>query len=156
VFGDIVDGEMRLNAYGQVVTRWWDSICVHFPNVETDEFVIMPNHIHGLININSNICRGEVSSPFSSSIQKGESTGKGGVTPPLQKTNLGRIIAYFKYQSAKQINHIRNTPGFPVWQRNYYEHIIRNEDELCRIREYVINNPSKWPEDENNPDYPHP
>jgi REP element-mobilizing transposase RayT len=64
---------------------------------------------------------------------------------------LGKIIAYFKYQSAKQINQIRNTSGLPVWQRNYYEHIIRDEDDMNKIREYIINNPAIWAEDENNP-----
>jgi hypothetical protein len=64
---------------------------------------------------------------------------------------LGQIVGYFKYQSAKQINHIRNTPGVPVWQRNYYEHIIRSEEEMDRIRTYIIENPAKWAEDEDNP-----
>ena len=65
--------------------------------------------------------------------------------------SIPTIVRLFKSTATKQINEIRNTPGFPVWQRNYYEHIIRNEDELNRIREYIINNPLQWPEDENNP-----
>ena len=64
---------------------------------------------------------------------------------------MGKIVAYFKYQSAQQINLIRNTPGYPVWQRNYYEHVIRNEYEINRIRQYIIENPVKWAEDEDNP-----
>ena len=65
---------------------------------------------------------------------------------------LPKIIGRFKTLSAKQINQIRQTPGIPVWQRNYYEHIIRNDDELNRIREYIYDNPSKWTTDGENPD----
>jgi REP element-mobilizing transposase RayT len=64
---------------------------------------------------------------------------------------LGQIVACFKYQNAKQINQIRNTPGMPVWQRNYYEHIIRDEKELQTIREYIVNNPMQWELDNENP-----
>ena len=77
-------------------------------------------------------------------------TNQGGETPPLHRT-LGQIVAYYKYQSTKEINRIRNTPGIPIWQRNYYEHIIRNENDLNRIREYILNNPLQWDNDENNP-----
>jgi REP element-mobilizing transposase RayT len=64
---------------------------------------------------------------------------------------LGSIIGQFKSIVTKQINKTRNDPGMPVWQRNYYEHIIRNETEMNRIRQYIINNPSQWDNDENNP-----
>jgi len=77
--------------------------------------------------------------------------GKGAVTAPLRRT-LGQVIAYFKYQSTKRINESRDMKGVPVWQRNYYEHIIRNEEELNRIREYIVNNPAQWELDEENPD----
>jgi len=74
-----------------------------------------------------------------------------GVTPPLlRKITLGQIVAYFKYQSAKRINQIRHAPGVPVWQRNYYEHIIHDDAELQVIRGYIRYNPLKWDEDEEN------
>jgi len=66
---------------------------------------------------------------------------------------LSKMVGYFKMNSAKQINEIRITPGAPVWQRNYYEHVIRNEIDLEEIREYIQNNPLKWLEDENHPDH---
>jgi len=145
---------MQLNKYGDTVMKYWDAIPGHFPHVEMDEFIVMPNHIHGIIFFN-NTGRGEVTSPFSSVVtpcsKKKPATKKGGETPPLRRNTLGQVVAYFKYQSAKQINLIRDTPGFPVWHRNYYEHIIRNNNEMDRIREYIINNPVKWAEDENNP-----
>ncbi len=148
IFGDIIDEEMRLNEYGQIVAECWNAILDHFNHVELDESVFMPNHIHGIILIFDDNCRGEVSSP---SLKSNKTIQKGGVTPPLQKHTLGQIIAYFKYHATKCINQIRNTPGIPIWHRNYYEHVIRNEDELNRIREYILNNPLKWAEDENNP-----
>ncbi len=149
MFGDVVDGEMGLNYAGQMVRDVWHKIPEHFPHADIDEFIVMPNHAHGIIVICRDGCRGEVSSPISvSHIPK---TKQGGDTPPLQRRALGQIVAYFKYQSAKRINQIRNAPAHPVWQRNYYEHIIRSEEEMNRIREYIMENPAKWAEDENNP-----
>ena len=110
----------------------------------------MPNHIHVIITINN--CRGEVTSPSSPDTNAIKSIKQGGETPPLpRKITLGQVVAYFKYQSAKTINLIRNTPGAPIWQRNYYEHIIRDEEELHAIREYIRYNPLKWDEDAENP-----
>ena len=104
-----------------IVKTEWENIPNQYSHIELDEYVIMPDHFHGIIIIND--CRG-------------------GVTPPLHgKLTLGQIVAYFKYQSTKLINNIRGTPGVPFWQRNYYEHIIRNEKALYRIRQYIKNNP---------------
>ena len=145
LFGDIVDGEMRLNDMGHMVARVWNEIPGHFPHDDVDEFIIMPNHFHGVIVIRNDIRRGEVSSPSGG----GNDQIQGGETPPLRK-RLGQIVAFFKYQSAKHINQSRKTPGHAVWQRNYYEHIIRCDDELNRIRQYIIDNPAQWWVDEDN------
>jgi len=114
----------------------------------------MPNHIHGIIFMNN--CRGEVSSPSSDVVapysKTKPATKQGGDTPPLRKITLGQVVAYFKYQSAKEINQTRNTPGIPIWQRNYYEHIIRDDAEMNRIREYIVNNPLQWDNDTENPE----
>ncbi|MBM4146974.1 MAG: transposase [Nitrospira sp.] len=137
LFGDITSDEMQLNRAGEMIQKTWKEIPLKYSHIEIDEFLVMPNHIHGIIIIKGNYCRGEVFSPavsLSGSITN-LSIQKGGDTPPLQIPTLGRIIAYFKYQSTKQINLINNSPGTPLWQRNYYEHIIRNENELNRIRE---------------------
>lgn len=77
---------------------------------------------------------------------------RGGVTPPLRVT-LGQIVGFFKYQTTKQINLLRDSPGVPVWQRNYYEHIIRSESELAAVRGYIAANPLNWQLD---PDRPSP
>lgn len=154
LFGDVVDGEIHLNDVGIMIRDVWRKIPEHFPHAEIDEFIVMPNHFHGIIMICRDDCRGEVSSPVAVSaipkIKQGGGTTEGGDTPPLH--TLGKIVAYFKYQSTKQINLIRNTPGHPVWQRNYYEHVIRSEEEMDRILRYIVENPAKWAEDEDNPE----
>jgi putative transposase len=132
ILGKVVNGEMRVNKYGNIVDKYWHMIPDHFSNTEIDQFVIMPNHIHGIIVL-INKRRGEV-------------------TAPLRKHTLGQIVAYFKYQTVKSINQTHKTPGNQVWQRNYYEHVIRNADDLNEIRQYILDNPVKWDMDENNPD----
>ncbi len=74
---------------------------------------------------------------------------QGGETPPLQ--NLGKIIAYFKFITTKHVNIVRQTPGIKLWQRNYYEHVIRDDNELSAVRQYIIDNPEKWEFDNENP-----
>ena len=140
VLGKIVEGVMRLNRFGNVVNKCWLEIPHHFPDVKIDAFVVMPNHMHGIIVLINN-CRGEVTSP----------APKGAETAPLRKCTLGQVIAYFKYQTTKAINQIHKTPGHRVWQRNYYEHVIRNEADLNEIRQYILDNPVQWAMDENNP-----
>jgi REP element-mobilizing transposase RayT len=139
ILSEITNGEMRLNKYGNVVIKCWLEVPHHFPNVEIDTFVVMPNHFHGILVIHD--CRGEVTSP----------TPKGAETAPLRRYTLGQIMAYFKYQTTKSINQICHTPGTRLWQRNYYEHVIRNEHDLNDIRQYILDNPVKWDMDENNP-----
>jgi len=171
LFGEIIDKEMYLSNYGEIVRKWWDDIPVHFPNVKTGAFVIMPNHTHGNIFIfeerrgevvsprdhpnqeNQNIKDMETSHQDGESLQHGTEThNRGGETPPLHHPTLGQIIAYFKYQSTKEMNKIETEKSITkFWQRNYYEHIIRNEKELKQKTDYILDNPSRWDEDEENP-----
>ena len=121
-----------------IIQKAWEKFPNHYPTVILDEFVIMPNHVHGIIIINNDNNEG---------IRRGE------VTSPLRKKiTLGQIVAYFKYQSTKSINQIRRSIGVPFWQRNYYEHVIRNDDDLHRTRRYIRENLLKWDQDEENPD----
>lgn len=131
---------MVLNRYGRMVESSWNELSSHFLNMQSDWFVVMPNHIHGIVFLKDD-CRGGVTPPVGKS-------ACGGL--PLQKPNLGQIIGYFKYQTTKLINQTRLTPGFRVWQRNYYEHVIRSEDKLNKIRYYIQINPLKWHLDREN------
>jgi REP element-mobilizing transposase RayT len=149
MFGDVVNGEIVLNEFGRLIEKWWHQISVHFPNVEILTFVIMPNHVHGIIVINDN-GRGAVSAPN----DDGQIKHAGGGTPPLRprKPTLGQIVAYFKYQSTKEMNATGGTGTITkFWQRNYYERIIRNDDDLNRIHRYIASNPSQWADDDENP-----
>ena len=141
LFGNIISDKMELSEIGKIINRFWIEIPNHFSNVHLDEYIIMPNHLHGIVMIDIN-CRGGVTPPHI----KGR-----GTLPLQQKRPLGHIIGYFKYQSTKYINKIYGLPGRAIWQRNYYEHIIRNENELNHIREYILYNPLQWQFDRENP-----
>jgi putative transposase len=157
LFGEIVDGEMRINEYGEIVQKWWNEIPIHFPNVQLGAFVMMPNHIHGIIFITTER-RGEVVSPLedpNNNIQDAdvdENVTLGRVSLPLRKRTLGQIVAYFKYQSTKEMNRIETDKAITkFWQRNYYEHIIRDEKDLQNKTDYIEANPTLWDEDDDNP-----
>ena len=168
MFGKVVEGEMRLNEVGKVICGVWETLPKRFPNTHVDFFVVMPNHIHGIIVINENgrggdppalnVLQSVIEIPtidefHNTHLSTGiEPNGRAGGSPPLRRYNLGHRIAYFKYQTTRFINLENNSKGLRVWQRNYHEHIIRNEDELTRIRTYIQNNPLQWALDENNPE----
>lgn len=146
LLGEIVNGEMMLSRYGEIVQKWWLEIPVHFPNVETGAFVIMPNHAHGNIFILAG--RGAVPAPEDNMIRDVQ----GGETPPLHRPMLGQIIAYFKYQSTREMNTVENAGVVrKFWQRNYYEHVIRSEKDLQNKTDYIEANPLLWGEDDENP-----
>jgi len=154
LFGAIIAGHLRLNEIGQIVIECWSRVPQHFPSVELDEYVIMPNHMHGIIALNIVGAR----SPRPSDIVGARSPRpsqtvrhrRGEVPSPT----LGQIVAYFKYQSTKHINQHHNMPRTRIWQRNYYEHVIRDDIDLQRLRRYIQNNPMKWTLDQLHPDNP--
>ncbi len=146
LFGEIAGGEVVLNAWGQIVQKWWDDLPKHFPGIETGAFVIMPNHVHGIIIIHDR--RGAVPAP-----NIDDATIWGGETPPLptKKPTLGQIVAYFKYKSTKEINALVGAGVVTkLWQRNYYERIIRNDREMDAIWRYIEANPENWAQDKDN------
>jgi len=147
LLGNVVDGSMRLSTWGQIVQEEWFRTADLRPYVrlETDEFVVMPNHIHGILWIVGDA--GEVIAQ-----RRCATTKPGGVTPNnVTPGSLGAIIRAFKSAVTKRINRMRGTPGAPVWQRNYWEHIIRDERALQAIRRYIVNNPLRWHLDRYNP-----
>jgi len=135
-FGDVVEGCMRLTDYGRIVSQEWEISATIRREITLDAFVIMPNHIHGIIFINeSNV----------------GATGRSPVRSGPRPRCLGSFLSGFKSATSKRINDLQRTSGLSVWQRNYYEHVIRDEDSLHRIREYVVNNPARWDFDRENP-----
>ena len=140
LFGRIVDGKMVLNRFGEVARDEWNETANIRRNVELDEYVIMPNHLHGIIVISDS--RGGTR-PRASTV---ESFGK-----PIP-SSLPTIVRGYKAAVTRRIGDLQKTrKRTPVWQRNYYEHIIRNEEDLRKAREYIINNPLKWELDKENP-----
>jgi len=161
LFGDIVDGEMRLNEYGTIITNRWDAIPNYIANVERDVFVVMPNHIHGIIVIvgaqfiapSQFIAPAGINRPVPQHSAINQTKNQGVINQGVinHAPTVGEIVRVFKARCTHIINQIRDTPRYPVWQRNYYEHLIRNEEDLNRIRQYIIDNPMKWSEDKDNP-----
>ncbi len=120
LLSEIQDGNILLSNYGEAVNFNWLNLIRVYPHIELDSFVIMPNHIHGIIIIKSQ----------------------------NKNHSLSEIVRCFKTFSARRINQLRSVTGIPVWQRGYYEHIIRNQTGLSKIQEYIINNPYNWESDE--------
>ena len=139
LFGEIAGGKMVLNHAGHAALQCWQAIPDHFPHAELDAFVMMPNHVHGIVVIADR--RGTACRAPTQVEQFGHPVAG----------SIPTVIRSFKSAVTKRINEIRNTPGAKVWQRNYYEHIIRDEGELKRMREYITNNPVQWELDRENP-----
>lgn len=138
LFGEIEKEVVVLNGNGHIAVEEWLKTAVLRPNVILDEFIVMPNHVHGIVILNS----------------ERSSTARRATTEIFGKpvvNSIPTIVRAYKSAVTKQINDLRGTGAFPIWQRNYYEHVIRGEDDLNKVREYVRYNPSKWAEDEENP-----
>ena len=159
LLGDIVEGRMRLSEAGRLAQAVWEDLPDHYPHVQIDVWVIMPNHMHGIIILTE-------AQATEDDVQSGADpkTGVGAISkinvgaglkpaPTAAPTHhgLSEIVRAFKTFSARRINALHNTVGTPFWQRNYYEHVIRNESALDRIRQYIVDNPARWREDPENP-----
>jgi len=131
LLGRVVGEEVKLNRFGLAVENAFSWLRSHFEGVSLDQWIVMPNHVHLIVIIDDNV-------------------EGGSRTAPTGQRHLGRAIAAFKTVSTKRINQIRNAPGAGFWQRNYYEHIIRSEKALDRIREYIESNPINWAMDPEN------
>jgi REP element-mobilizing transposase RayT len=133
IFGEVIDGTMYLNDAGRIVRAAWDETPDHHPWALLDAFVLMPNHVHGIIVLDGD------------SLRAGHRPA-----PTVKRSSLPDIIRAFKSFSAHKVNAARHTPGVPMWQRGYYEHIIRNEQTLNAMRQYIAHNPANWPADTEN------
>lgn len=155
LFGEIVNGEMVLNDVGNIVVDEWEKTAQIRSNVDLDVFSVMPNHFHAIFLIHENVGATPSARPDAIgnnvvATNKNRATQRVAPTGPVSGS-IGAVMAQFKSIVTKRINVIRINPGCPVWQRSYYERVIRNEDELFRAREYIVNNPMKWELDKENP-----
>ncbi|MEB3120773.1 MAG: transposase [Snowella sp.] len=141
-FGEIKNYRMYLNQIGKIVAEEWINTPKIRSNFELDEWIIMPNHLHGIVIINEHILEtGEENIKFS-----------GARNAPLRQepNSISSFVAGFKSAVTKRINLLRNNRDIPIWQRNYYESIIQDEQSLIAIQEYILNNPCQWEKDPDN------
>ena len=146
LFGDFAAGELRLNDAGRMVAEWWGKLPEKFPHVTLEEYVIMPNHFHGIVMITA------VGAPPCGCPPLSSKSGQ----PHGAAPTVGDLMDWFKTMTTNAyIKSVKllDWPPFPgrLWQRNYYERIIRNDAELAAIQEYILFNPVNWAEDEEYP-----
>lgn len=163
LFGDVIDGQMKLNKAGEIVQWEWEDLSKRFPYIMLGAFIVMPNHLHGILIFHQPVgstrldMKGKDSSNALPPIRTGDSVNLEGSTLPLPRgpkpASLGAVIAQFKSRVTKRLWKLHSRRGTPVWQRNYYEHIIRNEKALQNKTDYINSNPVRWQEDKENPFY---
>ncbi len=160
LFGEIIDGQMKLNIYGEIVAEEWMRSPEIRQEIALDAWVVMPNHFHGLVEII------EVE-PNNAGIND-HPVGANGRSPLLllphrsplrdrfrmKPRSISSFVSGFKSAVTCRINTLRQSPKFPVWQRNYYEHIVRNDRDLERLRDYIVANPYIWHQDQLHPNNP--
>jgi len=153
LFGEIDHGNMVRNEFGDIVVACWSDLPHHFPKIQLDCFIVMPNHIHGLIDITEKLFENPVGAQHAAPVP---GTTVRNSPRNVQPGSLAAIVRSFKAASARRINLSSGAPGATIWQRNYYEHVVRDDSELQRVREYIVNNPARWAEDEENPNVMQP
>jgi len=173
VLGEVVAGEMRPNDAGAVALAVWEDLPRHYAHVRVDTFVVMPNHVHGIIVLIDDVAAdvgadvagvdaaglgvgaGLKPAPTADAGGVGADVGAGLKPAPTKdgrRQGLPEVVRAFKTFSARRINELRGMPGVPVWQRNYYEHVVRDERALNAIRQYIADNPARWVWDRYNPE----
>jgi putative transposase len=143
LFGEIKDGGMRLSAMGQIADEHWRTIPEHFPSAALGAYAIMPNHVHGIIVIDEN--------GLATKSSPAVGARHASPLPPhgVKPKSIGAIVGSFKSAVTKRIGRELNATA--IWQRNYYEHIIRNDEEYNRIHFYIETNVDNWVMDDENP-----
>ena len=122
ILGEIRGAEMESDSLGKIAEETWAGLPHHYSGLSLDDFIVMPNHVHGLLWLNESA------------------------------SGLSEVIRGFKTFSAKRINQARGTPGRPVWQRGFYDHVVRSEHALDKVRAYILDNPAQWHLDRENPE----
>ena len=148
LFGDVVDQEMRTNEAGEMVRRVWERLSGRFPCIQLDAFVVMPNHVHGILLIDQ-----PVGAPL-------VGAHRGAISPTRATTGvaptLGAVVGAYKSLTTRAYIEGVNAGAWPsfrkrLWQRNYYEHVVRNDASLAELRQYILDNPARWAFDRENP-----
>jgi putative transposase len=171
LFGEIEKGRMILNDAGKMISCWWNELKNKYPNIEIDEYVVMPNHCHGIINIvgtvgadpvgaDLRVCPNRKVEQGGRKESKGEHIGspqqgspvQGSPVRPVQGRPIYKMVQWFKTMTTNEyIRNVKQNHWEPfdgrLWQRNYYEQIVRDKNSLSRIREYIIDNPYQWQQD---------
>jgi REP element-mobilizing transposase RayT len=154
---------MQMNSFGDIVAAHWRALHTHHHYVRIDTFVVMPNHIHGILVLSDgHEGDGEEGDRSRTGVHHRVGLGHRAGRRPAPKDGvpsgqgnsrhgLSELIRGFKSFSAREINLLRGTPGVPVWQRNFYEHVIRDKNSLEGIRKYILENPLYWETDPENP-----
>ena len=122
IFGSVIQNEVNLTEAGEIALVTWQTLSNRFPNIVPDTFIVMPNHVHGILAISEQD----------------------------EKISLSTVVQAYKSIAGIVINRCLGRSSRPVWQRNYYEHIVRDDESLHHIREYILMNPAKWQDDEEN------
>ena len=193
VLGDVVDGRVRLSEFGRLAHSVWSELPRHYSHVRLDAWVVMPNHVHGIVMLEPSddvvgaglkpaptienelpsmvldasrsrrvdrtvlkpapVSKDELPSMVLDASRSRRTDGTVLKSAPTGRRQHGlpEVVRAFKTYSARRINAARGATGTPFWQRNYYEHVIRDEESLDRIREYIVYNPARWDEDPENP-----
>ncbi|WP_075590040.1 transposase [Labilibacter marinus] len=139
-FGDVVNGKMQLSTIGNLAHEYWNEIPHHFSFAKLDAFVVMPNHVHGIIVIDGN--GGDRFVACNESTTNNKNQYMANISP--KTGSLSTIVRSYKSQVTKMSRPIN--PNF-AWQSRFWDHIIRNDASYQRIKQYIINNPKKWGED---------
>jgi REP element-mobilizing transposase RayT len=134
LFGDVLNGKMVKNQYGDLVEFTWYDLLNHNHNIELGEFIVMPDHVHGIVIISDIVGLRDIGAGLEPAPTK----------PHIKNHGLPEIVRQFKTFSARRINQIRHSPGIHVWQRDYYERIIRNKNQYRNVVKYIIENPRNW------------
>jgi len=177
LFGEVVDGEMRLNDAGRMIESVWNEMPAFYPGVNTDGFVVMPNHVHGIVVLVGATAgdvvgaaprgrprsgrvseRGQPQGVVPTGVGSSPGQAQGPAPTGVPMLSLPDVMHRFKTMTTKRYaDGVKHSGWVPfsgrLWQRNYYEHIIRDEESLNRIREYIVNNPLQWALDRENPDF---
>lgn len=165
LLGEVVNSAMQPNEWGQIVHEEWLASAKIRPELKLDAFVVMPNHLHGIVwllhtdatqthNVPPPTVGAHGGAPDDSVHNVGAHGRAPGRVPQRAARSLGSFVAGYKSAVTKRTNQLRDTPGLPFWQRNYWEHIIRDEQSLNRIRQYIQDNPARWAEDQLHPHAP--